>query len=276
MSVFSASMNHRSFWWQITLLCFVLGLLLAAAAHTASQINRTGVGPSRTGFVYGNGTPISTDKAKEYENEIKKLREHSTELEKKLANRDDATSTINKELQETKLFAGLTDAVGPGVQLSLDDSHKHGAMPTNTEPLGNLTQQLPNLIHEHDLASVVNELKASGAEAIAVNGQRIVGSSSIRCVGPVIHVNNVPAAPPYIIQAIGDPKNLLSTLNMQGGVLEDLRRFDQNMIRIEKKDKLLLTAFAGKTEMRFARTPKPVKHDSEGSQAESKEAQKEK
>jgi uncharacterized protein YlxW (UPF0749 family) len=249
MSVFSASMTHRSFWWQISALCFVLGLLLAAAAFTATQIHYTGVGPINPALSYGTSFQVEAQKAASSESEIKKLREYTTELENKLSQGSKATSTINKELQDMKLSAGLTDVTGPGVQIVLDDAPRQSAMPGDPIRLG-------NLIHDADIANVVNELKACGAEAIAVNGQRIVGATAIRCVGPVVHVNFVPSAPPYVIQAIGDPDTLVSGMNLQDSVLDELRRVSPSMVRVEKKTKLLLPGFAGGTLMRYVKLVK--------------------
>ncbi len=261
MSVFSASIRHRSFYWQISALCFVLGLLLAAAAHTASQITRTGAAPTRAGFdVYGHGAPGAEEKkaaekaSHERESEIKKLRERNTELENKVAQGTDAADTLNKELQATKFLAGLTEAVGPGVQVTLVDSRKPPVLPAEQF-------KQSNLIHDVDIATIVNELKASGAEAIAVNGQRVIASTPIRCVGPVIHVNGVPAAPPYTIQAIGDQEAMFGGLNLPDGVLSDLRRYDPGMVRVDKKESLHLSAYAGSTQIRFARQPKQASKD---------------
>ncbi|HZP84860.1 MAG TPA: DUF881 domain-containing protein [Chthonomonadaceae bacterium] len=249
MSVFSASIGHRSFYWQISALCFVLGLLLAAAWNMTRQLSRAGSGQARVGFFYGSGAQVAVEKAAQYESEIKKLRARQTELENQIAKRTDAASTINKDLQDTKFLAGLTEAEGPGVQVTLLDSQKHE---TGDSPMG----QLSLLIHDEDIARVVNELKASGAEAIAVNGQRVAITTAIRCVGPVVHVNGVPTAPPYVIQAIGNPDTMFTGLNMRDGVLDEMRRFDPAMARVEKKKLLKLPAFAGGTTLHYARPPK--------------------
>jgi uncharacterized protein YlxW (UPF0749 family) len=241
-------MSHRSFGWQISLLCFVLGLVLAAAAFTATQINRTGFSSNNPALSYGTSINVAEKKALDSESEIKKLREYGTDLENKLAKGSDAAKTLNQELQEIKFSAGLTDATGPGVQITLADAPRPAMLPGEQINLG-------NLIHDVDIANVVNELKASGAEAVAVNGQRIVGSTAIRCVGPVVHVNFVPAAPPYIIQAIGDPETLFNGMNLQHSVLDELRSVNPAMVKMEKRPKLVLPAFAGSNQMRYA---KPV------------------
>ncbi len=251
MSVFSANISHRSFYWQISTLCFVLGLLLAAAWNMARQLNRAGGAPARTGFYYGN-SQVAPEKAADYESEIKKLRQRNTELENSAArgkDTADTVKTINKELQDTKLLAGLTEVVGPGVQVVLTDSKKHSAFPLDQN----------NLIHDADIMSVVNELKASGAEAIEVNGQRVVASTAIRCLGPVVSVNDVRSAPPVVIKAVGDADTLYTGLNIQDGVLDQIRRYDPAMVRIDKKKLLHLSAYAGSTTLHYAHLPETAR-----------------
>jgi uncharacterized protein YlxW (UPF0749 family) len=113
----------------------------------------------------------------------------------------------------------------------------------------------PNIIHDTDIAAVVNELKASGAEAISVNGQRIVAVSPIRCVGPTIMVNFTPQSPPFIIKAIGNPKTLKTGVELPGGVTKDIVSYDPAMFTTQiAKQPLVVPAYAGGgTEPRFAR-----------------------
>lgn len=266
MSIFSASIQHRSFHVQISALCFVLGLLLAAAWFTAGQINRSGAGLPREGFVFNSGLRQVQAKAQQYETEIKKLRDQITNKDHLLSVGGGAALELNRELQETKFIAGLTEVAGEGVQITLTDSRRPQIPPD--------TFRQNNLIHDSDIANVVNELKASGAEAIAVNGQRVVASTAIRCVGPVVHVNGVPAAPPYVVQAIGEPATMYNGLNMVGGVLELIRRYDPDMARIEKKKALRLNAFAGSTVMRYARPIQKRPPPAQGEQAEKEDREK--
>lgn len=255
MSVFSANITHRSFYWQISALCFVLGLLLAAAAFTAKHIKSSGEIFARPGFDYHSPLQDKADIARRASaEEITKLRQRNTEMEKTLASGTGAAKELNKELQETKIFAGVTEVVGPGIQVTLFDSKRQLIVPSDQGKLN-------SLIHDSDIANVINEMRASGAEAIAVNGQRIVGSTPVRCVGPVVHINSEPATPPYTIQAIGDPKILFAGLNLQGGVLDGLRVYDQSMVRIEEKPKLRLPAFAGSTQMHFTHVVETASQD---------------
>src|SRR5579872_1733799 len=124
MTVYSSSMSHRSYYWQITGVCFVLGLILAAAWHTVSQVSRTGEGPHREGFFFGNGATVPAKEMTAAQEEINHLRHQNQELNDQLAKRTGAASTMNQELKDSRLFAGLTEVVGPGIQVTLMDSKK--------------------------------------------------------------------------------------------------------------------------------------------------------
>ncbi len=251
MSIFSASIQHRSYHWQINTLCFVLGILIAAAWQTSTAVSRMGNASQRAGFYYG---PVAVAQVQEEKQkladlqaEIKKRGDDVTTLQNTVAQRTDASETLNKQLQEMKLQAGLTNAVGPGVEITLSDSRNK---PTN---VNDITVQA-NLIHDTDVMTFVNELRASGAEAISVNDQRVVGTTPIRCVGPNILVNGLPYASPFVIRAIGDPNAMYGGLKTPGGVVDKTSLFDPSMVKIEKKTELKLPAFAGNTQIRYAKS----------------------
>ena len=108
------------------------------------------------------------------------------------------------------------------------------------------------IIHDDDLLKVINELRAAGAEAISVNGQRLVATSEIRCAGPTLSVNNVRSAPPYEIRAIGDSTTLENALRMRGGVMETLQVWG---IQLEVKASQAVTvpAYKGAAQFSYAK-----------------------
>lgn len=121
-----------------------------------------------------------------------------------------AASTGQRSLQQLRAeidrlgrFVGVTEIVGPGVRVELRDSTMRES------PTGD-----PNdlVIHEQDLQAVVNALWSGGAEAMAVNGERITSSSAVRCVGNTLLLHGTVHAPPYLIEALGDTGALLAGL----------------------------------------------------------------
>lgn len=127
---------------------------------------------------------------------------------------DYETFLIN-EIENTKAAAGLTALEGPGVVIIVTDG---------TREL--LDDENPNdiWVHDLDIRAMVDDLRNAGAEAIAINGQRVVlGKSKIQCTGPTIKINDQVFAIPYVIEAIGDRKFLESVINAPGSFGEDLR-----------------------------------------------------
>ena len=107
------------------------------------------------------------------------------------------------------------------------------------------------VVADTDVRNVVNELFACGAEAISVNGQRIVATSSIRFLGPVILINSVQVAPPYVMNAIGNADVMDRALTLRGGVAEPLRQLD--MMQVRKQHSLTVPAYKGTTRFNLAR-----------------------
>ena len=108
----------------------------------------------------------------------------------------------------------------------------------------------------------INELNASGAEAVSINGQRIISRTPIRCVGPTAIVNDVRTASPFEIRAVGNPDTLWGGLNLPDGYIDTMfRAYDPDMCRIEKRKSILVPGYTGSTEIRYAKAAdSAVKH----------------
>ena len=226
-------------------LCAILGVMIAFASVTGKTRD------SRRAFINGNqedrilnGPVDLQERYASLSQEVSKLQKEKTKLEDAVANQTSATKVLNENLQDANVFAGLTELEGPGVVITLRDSAKQGA-----------AQDL--IIHDTDVLKVSNELFAAGADAIAVNGHRLAAGSSIRCVGPVIHIDGEPIASPVAISAIGDPSTLSGGLNLPNGVLAEIRFTDPNMVQVEAAKSIKIPAYTGPTTKRKATQPKP-------------------
>ncbi len=164
------------------------------------------------------------------------------EIERLQANSSD--DALETEVERLKEFAGEVPLEGKGIQLILDDSKVTAQVGEN-----------PNLyiIHDDDLLRVINELRAAGAEAISINGERLVSTSEIRCAGPTLSVNNNRSAPPYVILAIGNPSNLASALKLRGGVL-DTFKFWGIQAELTMPEVVKIPAFKGRRTFEYAQT----------------------
>jgi len=144
---------------------------------------------------------------------------------------------LEQALTEAKLLAGTVAVRGPGVVVTIHDSPKLDPSETRKDVIENY------LAHDYDIQNVTNELFGAGAEAISINGQRLVANSSIRCVGAAVMVNSVRIAPPFIIKAIGDPSALEKALTTPGGAADGLILLD--MIEIKKSNSITVPAYTG-------------------------------
>ena len=139
---------------------------------------------------------------------------------------------------------GLVAAEGPGLVVTLDDSTEEES------PSGNLNDLV---IHSQDVQAVANGLWGAGAEALAVNGQRVVPTSAVLCVGNTLLINGTVHSPPFRFTALG--------ANLQGAFLNDplVKRFAEDADRfklgfkVESRDRLSVPAYTGTSKVRFAR-----------------------
>lgn len=191
---------------------------------------------------------INLNKYRELEAEVDALRKRSTALEKEISESGKGSSTLNEQLQAVKMFAGLTEVEGPGVKVILKDNPEAGMMPQDGD-----------LIHDIDVLRVTNELFNAGAEAISVNGQRLVSITDIRCAGTIINVNGVKVASPFVITAIGDPDMIYSGFTMSGGVMAEIASAAPSMVQATKEKMLRIPPYLGSTVHKFGRVPKVSK-----------------
>ncbi|MEU5312924.1 DUF881 domain-containing protein [Streptomyces sp. NPDC021562] len=106
------------------------------------------------------------------------------------------------------VLSGATAVHGPGVKLVVNDAKEASSGGDAGNPRETSGFSDTGRVRDHDLQRVVNGLWASGAEAIAVNGQRLTALSAIRAAGDAILVDNRPLVPPYTVLAVGDGKRL--------------------------------------------------------------------
>ena len=188
-------------------------------------------------------------KIKEYTDEIKQYSDKQKIMEEKIARQEEIlnqnikdtsnyTNTKIKDryviaLSDANLKAGLTDVRGPGLKIVVSDAPKEEA--GDQDDLNNY------LIHDMDLMKLLNELKIAGAEAISINGERLVTSSEIVCAGPTVRINNFRYPSPYTIKVIGNPDKMIDQLN-NSYIIQELNTWDIN-VDIERKDQLKINKF---------------------------------
>lgn len=155
---------------------------------------------------------------------------------------------VREQIAEMETPAGLQALTGPGVSVTLDDAPNDQEVPDGVNP--NLF-----VVHQQDLQAVVNALWAGGADAISLQGQRIISTTGIKCVGNTVVLQGVPYAPPYRIEAIGDASLLTSTMLADPGVIRYLEYTAEpfNLTwNVRDEDELTIGAYEGSLTMSYA------------------------
>jgi uncharacterized protein YlxW (UPF0749 family) len=113
---------------------------------------------------------------------------------------------------------------------------------------------LPIMLEAQDLSGLANELWSAGAEAMAINGIRIQAWTGIRQTRAGIVLGGATLAPPYRLEAIGDPDTLLAALAIRGGFVDGLRAVGLRLV-IQRQSRLRLAPRTGPDYLQFARPP---------------------
>jgi uncharacterized protein YlxW (UPF0749 family) len=218
----------------IALVCVVLGFMIAVQFRTTQDI--------RSSIPFQRIEDLS-QRLSQTEKERDILLKQVNELRQATESESAA-----KESENVKMGAGIVPVEGTGLVVTIDDSKRLSKPGEN-----------PNLylIHDEDMLKVINELWAAGAEAISINGQRLIATSEIRCAGPTLSVNNARYSPPYEILVIGEPQTLENSLKLRGGVIETLQ-FWGIQVTVKKQDIVQIPAYKGTFRFEYAK-PVPVK-----------------
>lgn len=139
-------------------------------------------------------------------------------LEERVAQTDSEVSRLTQQVDDTTVKrykrqidalkdpAGFVAHTGPGVRITLSDAPK-----ANIDRVGNDAANLL-VVHQQDVQAVVNALWRGGANAVTIQGQRVVSTTGIKCSGTTIQLQGVPYPQPFVIEAVGDIDDLLRSL----------------------------------------------------------------
>ena len=231
-------MNKKNVTISLGIMCFILTLLIIVQYRTIKNANSIA------------GTNINS----ELKTEVLKWKERYEELylvlektenvleerREKGTNNSNVSTEIQKELKILNSLIGTIDVKGDGIILVVADNSN-----VTTQSLGILDNINNYLIHDKDLLMLVNELKNAGAEAISINGERIVNTTSITCDGNVILINGNKISSPFEIKAIGSQEALIGALQRPGGYLEQQLQGYGLVSGIEKKEDIIIYKHSG-------------------------------
>ena len=173
------------------------------------------------------------------------LRKRIGDLEAQDPGAAESLRQLYADLEDARLAAGLIPISGPGLAFRLDD--------------GTPGAGFDALVSAQDVRVLVRELWLAGAEGIAVNGERLAGTSAVIDIGGSILVNSAYLAPPYQISAVGPP-DLYARLQTSVAFVDFVQgRTDRSGISLSVAElaSVDLPAYAGTVTLRYA-APSPT------------------
>ncbi|HEV2439982.1 MAG TPA: DUF881 domain-containing protein [bacterium] len=228
----------------LTVLLTALGFLVVVQVRASRGLAGQEEVPTRN--VYALATMLRQERTarQSLEAQVADLTTRLSVFERASAERRSTTEAMMRELEGLRIAAGLVPLVGPGVGVVVDAAQAP------------VIGHAPPAVQYVDLVSIVNELWAAGAEAVAVSGVRVTATTGYSEVGGTILADRQRLAPPYTIEAIGDPATLQGALEIRGGVIEGLRTLGLQ-ITIARRPNVTLPAAQGLPTHRLAR---PASH----------------
>lgn len=225
--------NIKSISIILGLMCF----LLTAGIHIQiNTVQNSGTSVAKT--TAENGLRDSVLRMKQrYENTYKILEKKEEELEtliEDVAKNNDTIKSQKDELTKLNKIIGLTKVEGEGIIVTLADG----------EPPENSLLVSDYLVHDYDLIFVVNALFNAGAEAVSINGVRIVSTTGITCAGNIIKINDEKVGTPFKIKAIGSPERFYGALKMPGGYLDNLEDAGVK-VDVKKEESITIDRYTG-------------------------------
>jgi uncharacterized protein YlxW (UPF0749 family) len=161
-----------------------------------------------------------------------------------VADQTGGAAAHQREMEGTSALAGLTPVEGPGLRVTLDDSD------LEEPPSGSGVNDL--VIHSQDVQAVVNALWRAGAEAVAINGQRLVSTSAVLCVGNTLLLNGTVHSPPYEIAAVAASRDRFESDRLVRRLKTASSTFGLRF-SVEREETLEVPAYRGSARLTYAR-----------------------
>ncbi|MEE1744056.1 MULTISPECIES: DUF881 domain-containing protein [unclassified Streptomyces] len=217
----------------VALLLFVLGLGLAIQVRSNSD-NSALRGARQEDLV--RILDELDDRTQRLEDEKQRLAAQRTELENSSDQAEEARKQTLEKERQLGILAGTVAAHGPGITLTVNDPG--------------------NGVKADMLLDALQELRAAGAEAIEVNGVRVVANTYFSGDGGNVSVDDHKITAPYVFEVIGKPQDLEPALNIPGGVVQTLEK-EQATVQVAQADDIVVDALRPAKQPDYARSSSP-------------------
>ncbi|MBO9130261.1 DUF881 domain-containing protein [Bacillus sp. 165] len=216
----------------LSLVCLVLGFMVAYSySFTSKKLKVTQTPNAQWDREYELRSMLIEQEQtnSKLENQVARLQEKARAEEQKFADQESKLKGVVKEVGQLRMYLGAVKVKGEGVEVTLSDA-------ANIPADKNVNNYL---VHDGHIQALLNELRAAGASALAVNGQRLSDNSYVTCIGPVINVDGTEHPAPFVITAIGDPAVLDGALHIPGGIMDQFARDNIGAKAVTKNDIVL-------------------------------------
>lgn len=217
---------------SILIVCIILVAVSFVQFKTVEQVQQTDIEMMREEELREQ---ISTWKSK-WEEANEKLEDTNNkinEYNQKLDSNEEASELLDEELRKSQLILGTTDVVGDGVVVTLTDTAE-------------------NSIEAEDLVELINELRFAGAEAISINGVRIINMTDIADIDSYIIIKpSKRLVSPYVVKAIGNQTYLVSNLCLKNSGFVDKYNNSGKSVKLEKQKNIKIPKYSGNIDIKY-------------------------
>ena len=180
------------------------------------------------------------EKSEETLKEIEEVQAKIEEYRKDEKSEEDAVRLLEEEVKKSNMLLGNTDVIGEGITIRIQNTIKYN-------------EEESMIISSSDLIALINELKIAGAEAISINGERIVSKSDIFDIGNFVCVNGQRITTPYEIKAIGDKKHLESALSIKDGYIDTYKASGYNIELEVSNQEIVIGKYQGEMTLKYVK-----------------------
>ncbi|WP_329407749.1 DUF881 domain-containing protein [Streptomyces sp. NBC_00704] len=173
------------------------------------------------------------DRTQRLEDEKQGLEKQQQELENSSDQAEEARKQTVEKQRQLGILAGTVAAQGPGITMTIEDTK--------------------GTVEADMLLDAIQELRAAGAEAIQVNGVRVVAGTYLTESGKGVSVDGNKIDAPFRFKVIGNPQDLEPALNIPGGVVQTLEK-EQATATVERSDKIVVDALRAAKRPDYARS----------------------
>lgn len=217
---------------SVLIVCIILVTVSLIQFKTVEKVNETDIENMREEELREK---ISAWKSK-YEEANEKLEETNAKINEyilKVESNETASELLDEELRKSQLILGTTDVVGDGVVVTLTDT-------------------VENSIKAEDLVDLINELRFAGAEAISINGVRIINMTDIADIDSYIIVKpSQRLVSPYVVKAIGNQTYLVSNLCLKNSGFVDKYNNSGKSVKLDKQRNIKIPKYSDNINIKY-------------------------